>query len=101
MTQMRLCVDNVMIAPALLGALDYARLLQFADQPKSSSLSDADFISHIAKARIRVLGETNQDVGVIAEECPVMNALCHRSGARGFNVGPGMYDKVDQKTITR
>ena len=84
---MRLCVDNVMIASAFPGALDYARFLQFADQPKSGSLSDADSISHIAKSRIRVLGETNQDVRVIAQECPVINGLCHRVGARSFDVG--------------
>jgi hypothetical protein len=90
-----------MIASAFPGALDYARFLQFADQPKSGSLSDADSISHIAKSRIRVVGETNQDVGVIAKERPVMNSLCHRSGARGFIVGAEIYDRIDRKTITR
>jgi hypothetical protein len=55
-----------MIASAFPGALDYARFLEFADQPKSGSLSDADLISYIAKPRIRIIGETNEHVGVIA-----------------------------------
>jgi len=98
---MRLRVDNVMIASAFPGSLDYAGPLKFADQSKRGSLCDADFISHVAKSRIRIIGETNQDVGVIAQESPVINGLCHRLGTRGFNVGCERYDKIDRKTITR
>ncbi|MGB5489863.1 MAG: hypothetical protein WBM76_03440 [Woeseiaceae bacterium] len=68
--QMRIGVDIVMITSAFLGALKHACLFEFADEPKSRTFGYTYSFSHIAQPRVRVVGQTNQHVGVIAEKGP-------------------------------
>ena len=75
--QMRVGVNHVVIAPAFLDPLDDAGLLQFADQAKRRSFSDADLLGNVSQARVRVLGQAHQHVRVITEESPLMNGVCH------------------------
>lgn len=75
---MCLGVDLVVIAPAFSHALEDSGFLEFADQPKSSTFGDTDFVRDIAEPRIRVLREANEHMGVVAEESPVLGGLCHK-----------------------
>ena len=74
-----------MIAATFLGAFENAGLFQLPDQPKCRALGDADLVGNVAQSCIRVVGETNQHVGVIAEKGPVVGCLCHRKQARKFD----------------
>jgi hypothetical protein len=101
MTQMRLCIYNVMVAAALSRPLDDARFLQLTDEPKRGALGDANPVRHVAKTCVGVVGEANKHVGVIAEKGPVVGCLCHKPRVPGVNDWAQRYDIFNRKSITR
>ncbi len=72
MAQRRRAVDLIMRAPALPVTRDRAGLLEVVKDLEDGALGDADVVGHVADARLGVLRQRDQHVGVIAQVRPAV-----------------------------
>jgi len=65
-----LTVDLVPISTPHTLARDETRLDEVGDDPLHRSLSDPDVLGDVAQAHVRILGDAEQDLGVVRDERP-------------------------------
>jgi hypothetical protein len=63
-------VDPVVVSSSLALAVDVASFDEVAEDALGGAFGDSDVVGDVAEPDVRVLGDGEQDLGVVGEECP-------------------------------
>ena len=80
--QRMMTMHDVRVSPAVALTGDKAGGLELGHDPLHRTLRDPDPVRDVAETDLRILGEAEENVGVIGQEGPVKNAIGHRAELR-------------------
>ena len=67
-------VELVAVAATFADPIEVARVLEFGDDALGSTLRDSNKFRKISEADVRVVGDAEEHVRVVGEECPVRHS---------------------------
>ena len=71
MSQVNAGVDDVAVSSAVPYTLQYSCLIEMVDQPQCAALGDSHSIRDFTQRDVRVVGNADEHVRVVAKERPV------------------------------
>lgn len=77
MTQVRITINQVMIATTFLHAFKNFSFFQFAYEPECGPFCYAHPVGNIAQPRVRVFGEADQHMSIVAKKRPIVRRFGH------------------------
>jgi hypothetical protein len=72
MAHRSLAPDHVVVPAADASSLEEAGLGEVGHDPLNCTLGDPDVFGEVAKAHVRIPGDTQQNLSVVGEECPAL-----------------------------
>ena len=77
-TKRRVRIHPIAVASTNLEALDHTAAREVIDDPERRAIGDADAFGHLAQPDIRIVGNANQDVSMVAQQSQAPARLvCH------------------------
>ena len=67
--------DPVMVSAPLLLDVDVAALQEVSDDALNGALSDTDLLGHLPQSHVRIPGDAEEHMGVVAEKSPLLSSV--------------------------